>query len=177
MARWHPRLRADETSSTTLLGPERARARAALILGGVPWDEVEDGIQQVQLKLIEEQAKQDRPPIVNRSGWVSVVASHVAADWHRSRRRDQELRGRLEQRWSQHPPAGPERDQVLALVVADGLERLSGTQRQVLVLRYYQDLTVAAIAEVLQVPEGTVKSRLHSAEAAMRARLNEMEVI
>jgi RNA polymerase sigma-70 factor (ECF subfamily) len=41
----------------------------------------------------------------------------------------------------------------------------------VLVLRYYADLTVPQMADVLAVPVGTVKSRLHAAGRAMKARL------
>lgn len=162
--------------SPLMRGPELSRIRAVLVLGGVPWDDLEDGVQQVQVKLIEEQAKSDRSPITNRSGWLAVVASRVAADWHRDHRRDSELHDRLAQRWSRHGQERLEKDRVLALVVADALERLSATQRQILVLRYYEDLTLAEIARVLDIPEGTVKSRLHAAASAMRARLNEMEV-
>jgi RNA polymerase sigma-70 factor (ECF subfamily) len=45
------------------------------------------------------------------------------------------------------------------------------------VLRFYADLPVKDIAAALDVPEGTVKSRLHAAVNAMRERLRETEVI
>ena len=38
-----------------------------------------------------------------------------------------------------------------------------------LVLRYYEDLPLARICEVLDISEGTVKSRLHYAREALRA--------
>jgi RNA polymerase sigma-70 factor (ECF subfamily) len=44
---------------------------------------------------------------------------------------------------------------------------------EVLVLRYYQDLGEAEIAEILDIPRGTVKSRLHTAVRAARALLAE----
>lgn len=49
------------------------------------------------------------------------------------------------------------------------LADLSVDQRIVLVLRYYLDLTLEAIAERTGVPVGTVKSRLHHALSAVRA--------
>ncbi len=54
---------------------------------------------------------------------------------------------------------------------------LPDAQRQVLVLRFYADLSVRGIAEELGIPEGTVKSRLHAAVRALRARLHEDEVV
>jgi DNA-directed RNA polymerase specialized sigma24 family protein len=51
------------------------------------------------------------------------------------------------------------------------LERLPERLREVLVLRYYQDLGEAEIAEILDIPRGTVKSRLHAAVRAARALL------
>jgi len=53
------------------------------------------------------------------------------------------------------------------------LERLPERLREVLVLRYYQDLGEAEIAEILDIPRGTVKSRLHAAVRAARALLAE----
>lgn len=44
-------------------------------------------------------------------------------------------------------------------------------------LRFYADLPVRAIAEELGIPEGTVKSRLHTAVRMLRARLREGEVV
>ncbi len=43
--------------------------------------------------------------------------------------------------------------------LADALRRLPDDQRNVLVLRYYLDWTVDAVADVLDVSPGTVKSR------------------
>jgi RNA polymerase sigma-70 factor (ECF subfamily) len=47
--------------------------------------------------------------------------------------------------------------------------RLPTEQRAAIVLQYYRDLTLPEIAEVLQVPVGTVRSRLHYARRALRA--------
>ena len=53
-----------------------------------------------------------------------------------------------------------------------GFERLSAEQRAVLVLQHYVDLSHDEIAEVLGIPVGTVRSRLHGARGAMRAALD-----
>jgi RNA polymerase sigma-70 factor (ECF subfamily) len=51
------------------------------------------------------------------------------------------------------------------------LDRLPVDQRSVMVLRFYLDLPEADIADILGVPAGTVKSRLHRGLATMRMRL------
>jgi RNA polymerase sigma-70 factor (ECF subfamily) len=52
-----------------------------------------------------------------------------------------------------------------------GFRRLTPDQRTVVVFHYYLDLPMHEVAEVLDVPVGTVKSRLHHARKALRAGL------
>ena len=52
-----------------------------------------------------------------------------------------------------------------------GLSGLSLTHREVLTLHFLEDASVGEIAQVLEVPEGTVKSRLFHAKRALRAAL------
>ncbi|MFF0474314.1 RNA polymerase sigma factor [Streptomyces sp. NPDC004284] len=153
------------------------RVRAILALGGVPHADLQDGVQQVRLRLLESRAKGRGAPR-STAAWCAVVASNIAVDWHRERRRRERLDERLTalRPWDTGQPAGEEA-RVLSLSVAEGLEELPLPQRQVLVLRFYADLPVADIAEALEIPEGTVKSRLHAAVRALRARLHTDEVV
>ncbi len=56
--------------------------------------------------------------------------------------------------------------------IGEALESLGEDQRMAFVLREYEGLEYAAIAEVMGVSEGTVKSRLHRAKQALRNRLS-----
>jgi RNA polymerase sigma factor (sigma-70 family) len=60
-----------------------------------------------------------------------------------------------------------------AIDVRDTLDKLPAQQRAVLVLRAMEDLSEQETAEVLGVPEGTVKSRLHRAQQGFRDRWEE----
>jgi RNA polymerase sigma-70 factor (ECF subfamily) len=51
------------------------------------------------------------------------------------------------------------------------MRKLSARDREILVLREFQDLTYAEIAVVLDIPQGTVMSRLHEARRRLRERL------
>ena len=52
-----------------------------------------------------------------------------------------------------------------------GFSRLKLEQRTVVVLHYYSGFSAAEIAQMLGIPEGTARSRLHYATEAMRAAL------
>jgi RNA polymerase sigma-70 factor (ECF subfamily) len=58
-----------------------------------------------------------------------------------------------------------------AAAVHRGLELLPLPQRETLTLFFLEDLSIAQIAEVTGVPEGTVKSRLFHAKRALRRLL------
>ena len=56
--------------------------------------------------------------------------------------------------------------------LATAIERLTPDEQALLALRYGRDLTVPEIADRLDVPQGTVKSRLHSTLEHLRAALD-----
>lgn len=62
-------------------------------------------------------------------------------------------------------------DQRLALMAA--LAQLSARDRAVLALRYLEDLPVAEVAEVLELPAGTVKSQTSRALARLQSAMTE----
>lgn len=138
-------------------------------------DDIEDAAQQVRLKLLEWDAQPGRAPILNHGAWAAVAASHLAVDWHRSRSRETSLLTRLSSKWRSDPGEVTEDDRALALTVADSLDRLNVQHRQVVILRYYAELSVRDIATTLSIPEGTVKSRLHHGLRQLRDALSSKE--
>ncbi len=55
--------------------------------------------------------------------------------------------------------------------VQRAFDRLAIEHRAVLVLRYYLDLPIEQIAAILEIPTGTVKSRIHNGLRGMRAAI------
>lgn len=62
------------------------------------------------------------------------------------------------------------------VIVRRCMRRLSVDHQEVLNLVYLQDMSRTDIAELLQIPEGTVKSRLHHARENLRVLLEDEEV-
>ena len=102
--------------------------------------------------------------------WVTKVVTNVCiSQAMRERRRTVNLRV-----LPIDGPAAP--DELASLVDRDQLERgfrrLSPDERAILVLHHYAGYPLVDIAELLGLPAGTVRSRLHHAHRAMRAALD-----
>jgi RNA polymerase sigma-70 factor (ECF subfamily) len=61
-----------------------------------------------------------------------------------------------------------------AQLVRRALQALPPEMRQVIVMKEYEDLTFAEIAEILQIPVSTIKSRLYTGLQQMRLRLEHL---
>jgi RNA polymerase sigma-70 factor (sigma-E family) len=76
------------------------------------------------------------------------------------------------------PPERDGRDETgdieLRLVVESALQRLTWSQRCVLVLRFYEDLSETDAAAVLSCSVGTIKSQTHKALRALRQNAPEL---
>lgn len=102
--------------------------------------------------------------------WVTRIAARLAVRRLADRRELQEAApGAVVATASarDHPEARAlEAEQRRAIVAA--IATLPPTQRQVIALRFYRDLTLEEIAAATSAPLGTVKSRLHRATASLR---------
>ncbi len=58
------------------------------------------------------------------------------------------------------------------MLLAGALEKLDEKHRIVILLRYFQELSVSEIAKILSIHEGTVHSRLHTARDKLRGLLS-----
>jgi RNA polymerase sigma-70 factor (ECF subfamily) len=100
--------------------------------------------------------------------WAYTIVTRRVADWGRHRGADEPALPLDDER---EPRAeAPEADERVE-VLRSALRRLPGEQRALLSLRYVDGYEVAAIAEILAVPEGTVKSRLHTAREQLRGSI------
>ncbi len=101
--------------------------------------------------------------------WLYRLVVRACTDDQRRQRR---LAVEVELAPTLQPPMG---DSQISVAERDALERgfrrLDPEQRALIVLHHYLDLPLPEVADVLQIPLGTAKSRLHRALTAMRAAL------
>jgi RNA polymerase sigma-70 factor (ECF subfamily) len=75
-----------------------------------------------------------------------------------------------------HPDRQTERGELQA-VIQQAIDALGPNQKIVIVLHYLADLNLAEIAYILQVPEGTVKSRLYYGRENLRKKLENSRML
>jgi RNA polymerase sigma-70 factor (ECF subfamily) len=96
--------------------------------------------------------------------WLHAILLNLTRHYHRDRKR---LVGsdELARQDIAAPEEGPSRldAEAASSALAAALGRLSGPHREVVVLRFYEDLKIHEIAMRLAISPGTVKSRLHYA--------------
>ncbi|HTX67418.1 MAG TPA: RNA polymerase sigma factor [Opitutaceae bacterium] len=103
------------------------------------------------------------PPVSQRA-YLFGIARHVGIDALRRQRPQVELPPEFA------APAGAEDDRLEPMRLAIG--GLPEPQRETLLLKLQQDLSYEEIAAVLDIPVGTVRSRLHHAVRRLREQLN-----
>lgn len=118
--------------------------------------DVEDLYQETWLRVVRHADRFDADR--RFSTWLFQIAVNLCRDWHR--------RPPPEARPPTDEPAAAELERAdAALDAAQLLARLPAAQREVVILRYYHDLSEEDVAKILDIPKGTVKSRLHQAIA------------
>ncbi|HUY58980.1 MAG TPA: RNA polymerase sigma factor [Solirubrobacteraceae bacterium] len=103
--------------------------------------------------------------------WLGAIVSNRAIDCVRARSSRRELvEANLEQGSPPSASVGPYSEEVVA-----ALSALSPEQRTVVVMRYVLEYTPGEIARALELPRGTVNSRLRRGLDALESRLREAE--
>jgi RNA polymerase sigma-70 factor, ECF subfamily len=105
--------------------------------------------------------------------WLATIVANRAIDWHRARTSRRESAGAES---AAELPATPERpvgrysQEVIAALAA-----LSPEHRAVIVLRYVLEYSPGEIARALELPRGTVNSRLRRGLDALETQLQELD--
>lgn len=126
--------------------------------------EAEDAVQTAAMRGLERLGGYD-PARPFKPWWFAILRNCCIDSVRRARRQPTStLQGDI----PDDRDPGPDWD-----ALDQALGALSDSHREIVRLRYFANLSYAEIADTLQIPSGTVMSRLHHARQALAARLKE----
>lgn len=99
--------------------------------------------------------------------WIFNIARNKSADWIKSEQKNRALKAEIKQESSEfEPEIETKNDNIARLRTA--LRKLPETKREILDLFYLESCNIQEISQILQIPVGTVKSRLFSAREHLK---------
>jgi len=108
--------------------------------------------------------------------WVYRIAVNAAIDHRRKRSLSPLVLVQTELTESVTGTAAGFEFEEIGRWIQDGLDGLDEIHRGVLVLHYFEGLGIGEIAKILEIPAGTVKSRLHVGREKLKTHLREKGV-
>lgn len=132
----------------------------------------DDVVQETLLRAWRTPRILAQDPATTRS-WMFTVARHLVVDDVRSARRRREI---VVDDVPERAQADATEALFEAILIEEALAALTAEHRAVVIRAYFGGLTVAEMAAELEIPEGTVKSRLHYGLRALRLALQEKGV-
>lgn len=162
---------ADRTAFRELFQRYAGRIKGFLMKGGARGDQAEEIAQDVMVTIWRKAASFD-PDKAGAATWIFTIARNRRIDVIRRERRpepdpEDPLYKPDDPMTPQQALAGQERDRR----VREALDDLSDEQRQIVRMSFFIGLSHGEIAQKLDIPLGTVKSRTRLAFARLRSAL------
>jgi RNA polymerase sigma-70 factor (ECF subfamily) len=142
-------------------------------------DEAEDLTQDIFLKIFKALNTFDRR--ANFQTWIISISRNLCIDHYRSVRKERQTIARevdttdLQPASRERTPYALAEHRDLRAQLKQALETLPATLRTAVVLRDLQELSYQEIADQLQLPEGTVKSRINRGRLELARQLKRMQ--
>jgi RNA polymerase sigma factor (sigma-70 family) len=142
-------------------------------------DEAEDLTQDIFLKIFKALNTFDRR--ANFQTWIISISRNLCIDHYRSVRKERQTIARevdttdLQPASRERTPYALAEHRDLRVQLKQALETLPSTLRTAVVLRDLQELSYQEIADQLQLPEGTVKSRINRGRLELARQLKRMQ--
>ena len=142
-------------------------------------EEAEDLTQDIFLKIFKALATFDRR--ANFQTWIVSISRNLCIDHYRSVRKERMTIARevdtndLQPASTDRTPYAAAEHQDLRVMLRQALQTLPETLRTAVVLRDLQELSYQEIADKLQLPEGTVKSRINRGRLELARQLKRLQ--
>jgi len=130
-----------------------------------------DFLQELFLKLIEKPESYN--PAYNFSTWFFSIANNMCKNEYRRRgiRQEYQLAESFDPKLDFMNEKSIEPDRVIEKIFQT-LDQFGEEHRSAFVLRYREGFSIREVAEILELPEGTVKSRLFYAKKMLAEKLD-----
>ena len=129
-----------------------------------------DIVQEVSYKAYKSIENLKEPKYFNT--WIMRIAINISTDFYNKKSKvvcmeQEELISKIDATYE-------DKDERIYLM--ESLDKLDNKYKKIIVLKYFDDLTFREIAEILDIPENTVKTHLYKGLSILRNDMN-MEVI
>jgi RNA polymerase sigma-70 factor (ECF subfamily) len=152
----------DETALTALIDRYAARVHAYLLRHSNSREDADDLLQETWVRVARSARSFDTARRFR--SWIYGIATNLARDLFRRRM----TRERALRTLAMNPPATSGADSADRGELRERIAELPENMRAVLLLRYYEGMSEAEMAEALNIPRGTIKSRLHASLRRLR---------
>jgi RNA polymerase sigma-70 factor (ECF subfamily) len=163
-------LRGDTEHYAELISQHQQLVASVAWRYGVPQQEIEDVVSEVFIKAYNKLHRyQPRHPF---STWLYRLAANHVIDHERRKRKE---RGRVPFpiQLADQSPIGSQQIETdeRATLLRSALDSLADHYRDVLFLVYVEELKIKEAAQILKLPQGTIKTRLMRGREALRKAL------
>lgn len=134
-------------------------------------EQANDFLQELFMKLIEKPESYN--PTYPFQTWLYSVANNMCKNEYRRREVSKEYQSEevLEHKLDYPNESTVEPEQLIEKV-SQTLDQLGEEHRSAFLLRYREGFSIKEVAEILDLPEGTVKSRLFNAKKILAKKLS-----
>ncbi len=137
--------------------------------------EAEDLVQETMMQAL--QSFHRFRPGTNCRAWLGTILQHVRSNRRRARFRSPLVEDPDDRIGQTIPFVPPLPQQLTDDDILDALRKIPAPFQEVVVLCDVEELTYREIAEALNIPMGTVMSRLHRARALLRSELTTSKAV
>jgi RNA polymerase sigma-70 factor (ECF subfamily) len=148
------------------------KVRAYMFCACENWADADDLAQDCYLRALRAWGQFDGK--ASRQAWLFGIARRTRIDWFRRKKRGGfVIRSENIDEFDKEVPEGADVDRVEE--IWDAVKGLNAEQNQVIHMRFAAGLSYIQIADALEIPIGTVRSRLHRGLKQIREHIGEWD--
>lgn len=148
------------------------KVRAYMFCACENWTDADDMAQDCYLRALRAWGQFDGK--ASRQAWLFGIARRTRVDWFRRKKRERlVVHSENMDEFDKVDPERSKSDRVER--IWDAVKYLNAEQSQVIHMRFAADLSYAQIAQALEVPIGTVRSRLYRGLKQIREHIGDYD--